>query len=233
MPDTSKPPMVMETLLFDLDGTLYPIENGYHTHVRQNLWRFMSEKLGIEEPEKVWRPLFQKYNQTAKGLRVGGGYEFEHDDFWSFIRAGTKEFIQEAPAGVKSALESLPQDKYVFTNCNEKEAEEALSLLGISHHFKGVFGAASMGDSCKPDEEAFRGVLESIGADPRSTAMFEDSFKNLVAAKSLGISTVFIQSDTAREEGVNDSQLETVDAVVADVTEDQLRAQAPWLWAGR
>ena len=38
-------------------------------HQRQNLWRFMSEKLGIEEPEKVWRPLFQKYNQTAKGLR--------------------------------------------------------------------------------------------------------------------------------------------------------------------
>lgn len=36
---------------------------------RQNMWRFMSEKLGIEEPEKVWRPLFQKYNQSAKGLR--------------------------------------------------------------------------------------------------------------------------------------------------------------------
>lgn len=23
----------METLLFDLDGTLYPLDNGYHTHV--------------------------------------------------------------------------------------------------------------------------------------------------------------------------------------------------------
>lgn len=31
----------------------------------------MSEKLGVEEPEKVWRPLFQKYNQSAKGLRWG------------------------------------------------------------------------------------------------------------------------------------------------------------------
>ena len=51
-----------------------------------------------------------------------------------------------------------------------------------------------------------------------AAAMFEDSFKNLVAAKSLGLSTVFVQSDTAREEGVSDEQLEKVDAVVKDVS---------------
>lgn len=27
-------PVSIETLLFDLDGTLYPIENGYEDHVR-------------------------------------------------------------------------------------------------------------------------------------------------------------------------------------------------------
>lgn len=36
---------------------------------RQNLWKFMREKLGVEEPQEVWRPLFKKYNQTAKALR--------------------------------------------------------------------------------------------------------------------------------------------------------------------
>ncbi|CAN0173431.1 unnamed protein product, partial [Hapterophycus canaliculatus] len=130
----------------------------------------MSEKLGIEEPEKVWRPLFQKYNQSAKGLRVGGGYEFDLDDYWTSIRAGTADFIKEAPSGVKAALESLPQtEKYVFTNCNELEAEEALALLGIRHHFKGVFGAKAMGDTCKPEKEAFLGVLKTLGADPAKT----------------------------------------------------------------
>eukprot|EP00752_Nemacystus_decipiens_P018544 g16627.t1 len=207
----------METLLFDLDGTLYPLDNGYHTHVRQNMWRFMREKLGIEDPEKVWRPLFQMYNQSAKGLRVGGGYEFDLAEFWTYVRAGAADFIKEAPPGVKSALEKLPQtDKHVFTNCNEIEAEEALALLGIRHHFKGVFGAKSMGDTCKPDKEAFLGVLSSLGADPAKSVMFEDSFKNLVTAKSLGMSTVFVQSDTAREEGVSEEQLATVDAIVRD-----------------
>ena len=47
MPDTSKPAIVMETLLFDLDGTLYPLDNGYHTHV-------VSEKLGVILPSTTW-----------------------------------------------------------------------------------------------------------------------------------------------------------------------------------
>lgn len=29
----------------------------------------MRERLGIEDPQKVWRPLFEKYNQTVAGLR--------------------------------------------------------------------------------------------------------------------------------------------------------------------
>lgn len=36
---------------------------------RQNIWRFMRERLGVEEPESVWRPLFEKYNQTLAALR--------------------------------------------------------------------------------------------------------------------------------------------------------------------
>lgn len=48
--------------------------------------------------------------------------------------------------------------------------------------------------------------------------MFEDSFKNLVTARSLGMSTVFVRSETAREEGVAESKLEGVDAVVDEVS---------------
>ena len=45
--------------------------------------------------------------------------------------------------------------------------------------FKRVFGADGMQPYAKPDVEAFRMVLQQIGADPLHTAMFEDSLKNL------------------------------------------------------
>lgn len=47
--------------------------------------------------------------------------------------------------------------------------QEALALLGIRHHFKGVFGAKAMGDACKPEKEAFLGVLKTLRADPAKT----------------------------------------------------------------
>lgn len=49
--------------------------------------------------------------------------------------------------------------------------------------FDGVIGADSMGDVCKPELAAFQKALAIASAEPSTTAMFEDSFKNLRTAK--------------------------------------------------
>lgn len=46
---------------------------------------------------------------------------------------------------MRALLESLPQPKYLVTNCREKEALQALEALGLGGVFKGVFGADAMG----------------------------------------------------------------------------------------
>lgn len=68
--------------------------------------------------------------------------------------------------------------------------------------FDGIIGADSMGDVCKPELAAFQRAVEISGANPASTAMFEDSFKNLQTAKSLGMTTVMVAGETAAEENV-------------------------------
>ena len=55
-----------------------------------------------------------------------------------------------------------------------------------------MYGADFTGDVCKPQAEAFRMVMEDCGAKAESSAMFEDSLRNVVAAKELGMTTVFI-----------------------------------------
>ena len=39
---------------------------------------------------------------------------------------------------VRALLMSLPQAKWVFTNCSEKHARQALRLLGLEVHILGV-----------------------------------------------------------------------------------------------
>ena len=57
----------IETLLFDLDGTLYPADNGYQDHCHGNIFRYVVDKLGFEDVKKAevyWRDAFKKYNQV-------------------------------------------------------------------------------------------------------------------------------------------------------------------------
>lgn len=93
--------------------------------------------------------------------------------------------------GALAMLTSLPArlKKFVLTNCAEKQAVEALEVLGLRGQFDGVYGADAMGDVCKPEETAFRKIIAASGIEPTRTAFFEDSVKNLAAAKTLGMTT--------------------------------------------
>jgi putative hydrolase of the HAD superfamily len=209
-------------LLFDLDGTLYDADNGYVSHQRRNLFEYIyktgivprPEDGSVDAAEAYWRPLFKQYNQSLRGLRSAGN-EIDSEDYWAYCRNGTQDFFS-ADEALQSFLASLPktQKKYIFTNCNEKQALECMDCLGITPYFEPtIYGAKFMNDVCKPEKAAFQMVLQDIGIDSASkeecsqVCFFEDSFKNLVTAHDMGMSTVFVQSEIhMREEGVSLSE---------------------------
>eukprot|EP01084_Bolivina_argentea_P313187 542334_1 len=214
------------TLLFDLDGTLYPVNHDYIRRVSAQVLEYMRSELKLENVKVLRRRLYTKFNQTLRGLR-SEGFVIDGEKYWQTVRSGTKESLKPDKK-VKNALASLTQrNKFVFTNCAEKEAMEALDALEISKDFDHVYGANWMGDCCKPDELAFWKVLQHSGVDPKDCAMFEDSYINLVQAKSLGMWTIFVSEGV---ENVERLDLSIFDAVVPALTENNLRTAAPWLW---
>jgi putative hydrolase of the HAD superfamily len=210
-------------LVFDLDGCLYPLSTGYVKHIRDNIYRFMEEKGFVEEGKtayETWLPLFKKYNQTFRALK-SAGYEFDEDAYWEYHRRGTKDFLKE-DKGLRSWLESLPHRKVVFTNCAETQARDALAALGVEDCFSDVLGAKMMGDVCKPEVKAFEMMMEKIGVtDASQICYFEDSYKNMKAGMNLGMKTVFVDSETAREEGVTDEQRAACSAVVSTLSDPE------------
>ena len=219
----------------DLDGTLYAIENGYERACRARVFQFMVDELGFESVDAArdaWRPQFAKYNQTLRALHAGLGRTFDEEKYWRVTRGDPREFLKANAAAAEAlrAADAAPgkkkTKKYVLTNCAEKQAREALAALGLQDAFDGVFGADAMGDSCKPELEAFRAVQQAVGIDFARTAFFEDSVKNLAAAKALGMTTVLVASATAREEGARRDGFEP-DHVVAAVTRAEMTRVLP------
>ena len=65
--------------------------------------------LTLLPPHTHTQPLFKKYNQSKKALRMGG-WEFDDDEYWTFMRAGAADYLK-SDEGLQSLLAALPQKK--------------------------------------------------------------------------------------------------------------------------
>ena len=206
--------------------------------MRERIFGFMVERLGVADvalARDVWTVAFRRYNQSLRGLRACG-YTFDTDEYWRYIRGDSARFLSPAPHDEVGALLRSLSDAgvrcWVVTNCREREAVEALHALKLDTAlFAGILGSDAMGDVCKPEVAAFDRVVALTGCDPAATVMFEDSLKNLVTAKSLGMLTVLVGGTTAAEEGGGHTLAgAAVDAQVEVCSLDAVRRAVPQLW---
>ena len=270
--------------MFDLDGVLYPAENGYMAHVRSNATRFIAERFGLphDAAEDLRRRAFANANQTVKGLR-DLGYPVDAADFADFCRDGEDRFLFEDddvitavaalsaryggralgdaiggpargedeekerreddpdvvaetdPVGKGKTTRRVAKKMVVMTNASEARAAIALKRLGLDGYFHRVYGAEFMHPRAKPERAAFEAVLADLGLAeaPGRAVMFEDSPKNLAAAKAIGMRCVFVGGATLHEEeGADEAVLaHSADAVVrAPLKLAELVRAAPELW---
>jgi glucose-1-phosphatase len=99
-------------------------------------------------------------------------------------------WIEQIYPGAEQLLAALRQKYRVccFSNCNELHWEEMATFLGGFDH---AFSSHLLG-RIKPDEGAFRAVLETLRAQPEDVLFFDDSRANVRAAERLGIKAFLV-----------------------------------------
>ncbi|XP_077232755.1 uncharacterized protein C24B11.05-like [Tasmannia lanceolata] len=158
-----------DCLLFDLDDTLYPLSSGLAFECRKNIGDYMVEKLGIEETKvsDMCNLLYKNYGTTMAGLRAIG-YEFDYDDYHSFVH-GRLPYEKLKPDPVlRNLLLSLPIRKVIFTNADRIHAAKALSRLGLEDCFEGIICFETLNPLQNPSDESVDG-----GSGPTSNTQFD------------------------------------------------------------
>ncbi|KAE9618078.1 hypothetical protein Lal_00041909 [Lupinus albus] len=128
-----------DCLLFDLDDTLYPLSTGFHKVCTKNIREYMVEKLGIDKNkiDELSNLLYKNYGTTMAGLR-GIGYNFDYDDYHSFVHGRLPyENLKPDPV-LRNLLLNLPYRKLIFTNADKVHAMKALNKLGLEDCFEGI-----------------------------------------------------------------------------------------------
>ncbi|KAK1354713.1 putative pyridoxal phosphatase [Heracleum sosnowskyi] len=128
-----------DCLLFDLDDTLYPVTSGLATACSDNIGEFMVYKLGIDRNVafELGHLLYKNYGTAVAGLKAIG-YEFDNEEFFSFVH-GRLPYAKLKPDPVlRSLLLSLPIRKVIFTNADKVHAVKVLSCLGLKDCFEEI-----------------------------------------------------------------------------------------------
>ena len=190
--------------LFDLDNTLHNATPHIFPHINRSMRQYIERHLAVDKHEasRIRQDYWMRYGATLLGLVRHHGTDPDH-----FLQA-THQFpdlrrmvVFERP--IIHALRRLPGRKIIFSNAPRHYAEAILDITGLGACFDAVYSVENLRYQPKPMLAGFRALLGAERLDPRHCIMVEDSLANLVAAKKLGMKTVWVSTSYRRSPSVD------------------------------
>ena len=218
---TARPFTAIDTWVFDLDNTLYPHHVNLWQQVDARIGEFVSAWLKIApgEARAIQKDYYRRYGTTMRGMMTEHG--ISADDFLSFVHKIDHSPLEPNPA-MGAAIAKLPGRKLILTNGSTDHAGAVLERLGLAAHFEAVFDIIAAELEPKPAPQTYDRFLRVHRVDPLKSAMFEDLARNLVVPHQLGMTSVLVVPDGAKEVVREDWELEGRDAAYVDHVTDDL-----------
>ena len=211
----------VDTWVFDLDNTLYPHHVNLWQQVDKRISEYVSRWLDIPEDEarRLQKDYYQRFGTTMRGMMTLHGVSA--DDYLAYVHLIDHSPLEPNPA-MGAAIAKLPGRKLILTNGSTDHVDAVLARLGLSAHFDAVFDIIAANFEPKPARQTYQKFLANHAVDPTRSAMFEDLARNLVTPHELGMTTVLVVPDGAREVVREDWELEGRDAAHVDHVTDDL-----------
>ncbi len=188
----------VETWIFDLDNTLYPHHVNLWRQVDMRIRDYVAEflKVSADEAFRLQKDYYRRYGTTMRGLMTEHG--MSPDAFLDFVHQIDHSPLEPNP-GLGAAIERLPGRKLILTNGTRKHATAVMQRLALQHCFEDVFDIIAAELEPKPSAKTYDRFLAIHGVDPARAAMFEDLARNLEVPHRLGMTTVLVVPEGARE----------------------------------
>ena len=179
--------------IFDLDNTLYCADSGVFAQIESRMTDFVAAHTGLDrgEARQLQKELYRQYGTTLKGLMATRGTDPE--PYLSFVH--DIDLGALAPdAGLAFAIARLPGKRYVFTNGCSHHAARILARLELGDLFDEIWDIRTIDFVPKPDRRAYERVVASAALPADRAAMFDDIASNLIPARALGMTTVWLKN---------------------------------------
>jgi putative hydrolase of the HAD superfamily len=195
--------MHIDTILFDLDNTLYPVSSGIMQTLDTRIIEYVCRRLQITEEQALAlrQEYLATYGTTLRGLHEH--YGVEHEEYLAYVHDFATDAFIDSDAELDHLLGQIQARKAVLTNSPSEHAERVLRRLGIAQHFSHIFDIRFLAFQPKPHAAGYQRALDILNARGPHSALVEDTLRNLAPARALGMTTVFLTDhpdDAVREQ---------------------------------
>ena len=211
--------------IFDLDNCLYPAGSKLFELIDERMTAYIQRLLDVDpiEARRVQKMHFHGSGTTLAGLMKHHDVDPHH--FMGDVHDIPLDRLVRDDRLVAS-LAKLPGRKFIHTNGNADYAWKVLERLGIAatvDHMHDIFAADL---TPKPELHGYRKLLDQFEIEPTRAVMVEDMVRNLAPAKSLGMTTVWVDNGSERgnhgfEEAIVDHRISDVSEWLETILEDQ------------
>ena len=207
--------------VFDLDNTLYPKGLPIWRMVDDRIEQYVIEMLRTDRDtaRRIRMHFLARFGSTLRGLMQHHGVrpaeylEYIHD-------VPVPEIVPRRPE-LLEMLSGLPGRCVVFTNGSKEYARRVLAALGVAERMEAVYGIEFMEYIAKPSPYPYRKLLRVTDSRPEDSMICDDSRRNLLPARELGMFTVLVggngEEPPASPEGDRPEESFRPHAVVRDV----------------
>ena len=181
----------IDTWIFDLDNTLYSADSGIFQQVHDLMGKFVSKHLNVEikKAKDIQSKYYKQHGTTLRGMMDNHGVDPEY-----FLKEVHKldYSIVDSNKKLNEELKKLKGRKIVYTNANLQHALDVLDRIELSNFFDYIFDIKMANYIPKPDLQPYKQIIKDFNLNPSTSAMFDDIAKNLVPAKKVGFTSIWI-----------------------------------------
>ena len=183
----------VDTWVFDLDNTLYSADSGIFQQVSELMGKFVSKHLNIDikEAKKIQRKYYKKHGTTLRGMMDNHGVD--PDTFLNEVHQLDYSIV-EPDQKLNEELDKLRGKKIIYTNANLQHVNQVLARLELTNMFDYIFDIKMADYIPKPELNPYKQFIDKFNINTSCAIMFDDIAKNLVPAKDLGFTSVWINA---------------------------------------
>ena len=183
----------INTWIFDLDNTLYSADSGIFQQVHDLMGKFVSSHLDIdiEEAKIIQKNYYKQHGTTLRGMMDNHGVDPDH--FLAEVHKLDYSIVGPNHK-LNEELKKIQGRKIIYTNANMQHALNVLERIELSNFFDEIYDIKMANYIPKPELAPYEQMIAQFDIETKSSAMFDDIAKNLVPAKTVGFTSVWIDA---------------------------------------